>query len=381
MATITYQEMRRRWESDGSEKTLKHFSEALDGGHVKPDDFSIREMAEAFIGREFVNACSPRDRSNTAARIMESAGMSSSMFQDFTTRVIGTGIREQYNMPQFVLSNLIPVEQTDQNLTWTRQGIANLDDVGKETKEGEEFDSAGFGVQNQVFPATAKFGRIIPLTKEAVNADSTSEILNTARQVGKVLGLAKEKQLSALVVGGTNNYNRNGTASDTYQTSTPWINDHVNALADVTDIDGAKLLLSNMTDPDTGEAIIVTGTDLIIAPALSGTANDIVNGVQVRVGSNPVTLSPARAGQMTNLIESPFLTIALSDASLNTGEWFYGSLAQAFVWLENWPLEVSTQDASSAVSFSHDVLFRFKASWRGVPAVKDPRYMTRNKAS
>ena len=42
--TLKYRELKRRYEVDGAERTVSHLSEALRDGHLKPEEFSLRDM-------------------------------------------------------------------------------------------------------------------------------------------------------------------------------------------------------------------------------------------------------------------------------------------------------------------------------------------------
>jgi hypothetical protein len=48
--TLKYRELKRRYELDGADQTVSHLSEALREGHLKPEDFSIRDLAEGASG-------------------------------------------------------------------------------------------------------------------------------------------------------------------------------------------------------------------------------------------------------------------------------------------------------------------------------------------
>jgi hypothetical protein len=64
--TLNYRELKRRYDLDGAEQTTKHLTEALSAGHLRAEDFSIRDLAEALVpdGRQWVRLLDPR----TAAR-------------------------------------------------------------------------------------------------------------------------------------------------------------------------------------------------------------------------------------------------------------------------------------------------------------------------
>ncbi len=51
MRAIKYRELKRMYETNGPEKTVRHLQEALQNGDLKPEDFSVRELAEATLSR------------------------------------------------------------------------------------------------------------------------------------------------------------------------------------------------------------------------------------------------------------------------------------------------------------------------------------------
>ncbi len=63
MATIKYRELRRRYELDGADKTVQHLSEALAQKQLRPDDFSLRDLAESLVpdGHHWVRMLDPRN--------------------------------------------------------------------------------------------------------------------------------------------------------------------------------------------------------------------------------------------------------------------------------------------------------------------------------
>ncbi|MBQ6106734.1 MAG: hypothetical protein IJK97_00880, partial [Thermoguttaceae bacterium] len=66
--------------------------------------------------------------------------------------------------------------------------------------------------------------------------------------------------------------------------------------------------------------------------------------------------------------------IASGVSSANAANyWFIGDFKRAFAYIENWGLTVSRSSTTGEASFSQDILVRYKASERGVPAVLDPR--------
>ena len=66
-------------------------------------------------------------------------------------------------------------------------------------------------------------------------------------------------------------------------------------------------------------------------------------------------------------------------ASFTLGRWELGDPA-AFAYMENWPITVTQARSNSEAEFNQDIVLRFKASERGVPAVMEPRRIQRNRA-
>ncbi len=60
--TLQYKELKRRYQLDGAERTVRHLSEALEEKHLRPEDFSLRDLAEGLVpdGHEWVRALDPR---------------------------------------------------------------------------------------------------------------------------------------------------------------------------------------------------------------------------------------------------------------------------------------------------------------------------------
>ena len=60
--TLNYHELKRRYDLDGADRTVLHLSESLREGHLRPEDFSIRDLAEALVpeGRQWVRMLDPR---------------------------------------------------------------------------------------------------------------------------------------------------------------------------------------------------------------------------------------------------------------------------------------------------------------------------------
>src|SRR5262249_21357057 len=99
-----------------------------------------------------------------------------------------------------------------------------LGDNAEIVQEGQPYPNIGLNEEWIQTAPTKKRGFIVPVTREIIVADRTGILLREAGEGGRWLGLNKEKRVIDIVTGQTNNYQRNGTASNTYLTSGAYIN-------------------------------------------------------------------------------------------------------------------------------------------------------------
>lgn len=351
---INYREMKRRFDLDGCGPTVEHLVEALREGDLRPDEFSLRDLAEALIpdGREWVRLLHPNNQSTElCSEQFEDADLSA--FQNVVRQVIQSKIHESFQHEAFVLSKLvatIPTRLDGEKIQSNGAISGTLDDV--ET------------------PSTSKRGFIVPVTREAVFFDRTHLVLRRAAEVGELLGLDKEKRLLDLMTGTTNNHKWRGTAYDTYQSSTPWVNVLTdNELVDWTNVDAAEQLFADMLDPATGEPVLVRAKQVIVMPAYRHAASRIFNDSESGLTGNYRVFESRLAYRRI---------LASGVAAVDAKQWwFVGDIKRAFAYMENWPLTVVQSSLGSEAEFSHDIVLRFKASERGAAAVLNPRYVVK----
>ena len=344
MRAIKYRELKRRCELDGLQQTVAHIRVALRDGQLSPDDFSIRELAEALVGDQWVKQLNPRNCGVDPQEAGDSTDIAA--FSDIVGQIVYAQILRAYTQEAFVASRLV------RNFP-TRRAIEG---------EGES-------------PATTKRGFIVPVTNEAVFRDATHLILGRASEVGEVLGLNKEKRLLDLVIGQTNNYRQHGIDYETYYGSrpgVPWINHLDNAeLIDWTDIDDVEQTLCSIDDPDTKESVLVNDMSVLVMPAYRHAANRILATPEISSRETPkYKIYDSRLAYRRILAN----TFAPDDAKK---WWFAGDFARAFAYMESWPISVVQLPADSEAEFSQDIVVRFKASERGEATVINPRYVVR----
>ncbi|MHC4179902.1 MAG: hypothetical protein ACYSWU_20540, partial [Planctomycetota bacterium] len=149
--------------------------EQFEGGTFKPEDFRIREVAEATLGRGFVEACDPASGVNVGA-VMESDGVDSTAFSNITGQIVYSKILSAFLSPDLIGTSLIPTTPT--RLSGEKlPGVSQIGDKGQVVTEGMSYENVGIGEEYVETPETDKRGLIVPVTKEAVFFDRTNLIL------------------------------------------------------------------------------------------------------------------------------------------------------------------------------------------------------------
>ena len=385
MPAISYRELRRRYDLDGAEKTIRHLAEALEQKHLRPDDFSLRDLAEALIpeGRQWVKALDPRQSSPVS--ILETGdAVDVTAFLNVTGQIIYSQILETYRHEAFVASRLvrtIPTRLDGEKIP----GPSGIPETMTEVLPGMPYPHVGFSERYVETPSTTKHGLIVAVTREAIFFDRTHVVLRQAAEVGETLGRLKEKRILDVIVGAVNPYRENGVAYNTYYAAGaggPWVNLLAgNPLEDWTSVDRAEQLFTGMTDPVTGEPILIRPNTVLVPSALRHTARRVFHATAISFatdGSATATTSPNPLADYrvfdSQLLYQRIVTSGINAEAAKTW-WFLGDFSRAFAYMENWPLTVTQSAPGSEADFAQDIVVRFKASERGTAAVLDPRYI------
>jgi hypothetical protein len=383
--SLNYRELRRRYDLDGADQTVRHLTEALGAGDLHAEDFSIRDLAEALVpdGREWVRLLDPR--AGGGVSVLESAdSVDVTAFLNVTGQVIYAKILEGYAQDAFVASKLVQTVPT--RLDGEKiPGVSRVADEIDEVAPGMPYPHLGFGEDYVETPSTAKRGFIVPVTKETIFFDRTHLVLSRAAEVGEVLGLNKEKRILDCVLGVTNNYKANGAEYNTYYASGgPWKNVLAsNELVDWTDVDAAEQLFAEILDPHTGEPVLVRGTTVLVMPAYRHAAHRVFNAAEVTYAASGAPSTTSYANPLGNyrVHESrlAYRRVVASGVSAADAKkwWFVGDFRKAFAYMENWPITVTQAPLGSEAEFTSDIVLRFKASERGAAAVLNPRYVVK----
>jgi hypothetical protein len=389
MRAIKYRELKRMYDSLGAERTVRHLREALAQRQLRPEDFSLREIAEVTLGNAWVRQLDPR----SGTSVLESGeGIDVTAFANISGQIVQAKLLEAYTQEAFVLSKL--VETIPTRLDGERiPGAGRLSDEVGEVHPGMPYPSLGFGEDYIDTPQTTKRGFIVPVTKETIFFDRTHLVLQRAAEVGEVLGLNKEKRLLDLLIGAVNNYKWKGVEYKTYYAAgesgpdggpTPWVNVLVEELVDWTDVDAAEQLLADILDPNTGEPVLVRATTVLVTPAYRHAAHRVFNAAEIHYQPSGAATQTIAANPLGNyrVVESRLAYRRIVAAGHNPEEakkwWFIGDFRRAFAYMENWPITVTQSPPNSEAEFTQDIVVRFKASERGAAAVINPRYVVKS---
>lgn len=385
MATIKYRELKRRYELDGPAVAAEHLREALLQKHLRPEDFSIRDLAEALVpdGHEWVRSLDPRSAGGVS--LWEAGeGVDVTAFLNVTGHVIYAKILEAYTQEAFVLSRL--VETVPTRLDGEKiPGVGRIADQATEIHPGMPYPHVGLGEDYIETPSTTKHGLIVSVTKEAIFFDRTNLILQRAAEVGEILGLNKEKRILDVALGLIPTYKWKDTTYQTYYQADeagPWINAIAdNELVDWTNVDRAEQLFADILDPSTGEPVLVEPNTVLVMPAYRHAANRVFNAGEIAYqpeGRATTTRSPNLLRRY-QVVDSRLAYRRLLGSGVSAEAarqwWFLGDFRKAFAYMENWPITVTQSPPGSEADFNQDIVVRFKASERGTPAVINPRYV------
>ncbi|MCE9604573.1 MAG: hypothetical protein K8U03_06665 [Planctomycetia bacterium] len=380
---IKYRELKRRYELDGAQKTVEHLSEALREKKLRPEDFSLRDLAEGLVpdGHEWVRLLDPR--ASGGVNILESGqGVDVTAFLNIAGQVVYSKIMEAYTQEAFVVSKLvdtIPTRLDGEKIP----GVTVPADGADAIRPGMPYPNVGFGEDYIETPSTTKHGLIVPVTREAIFFDRTNLVLSRAAEVGEILGLNKEKRLIDILIGATNNYKWRGTNYSTYLTSGSWVNvKSANELVDWRNVDAAENLFADILDPHTGEPVLVTADTVLVMPAYRHAAHRVFNAAEIDYSTEATTTRVANPLSKYRVADSRLAyrrIIAAGTAAEDAKKWwFLGDFKKAFAYMENWPITVTQSAPNSDAEFNNDIVVRFKASERGAAAVLNPRCVVKS---
>lgn len=381
-------ELRSLYDTHGALGTCSLLRDSLLSGALRPENFSLRALAEAFIPN-WATALLP-DPSNVLAGA--EAAVDSTAFSNISQQLMYSSVLEGWREADKGLADRLCSTMDSKFSGEKIPGIAEIKDEAFDVPEGASYPESGVSEHYLETPPTTKRGIAISITKEAVFFDRTGLLIQRAQAVGNRLAMDKLKRILRVVIGAVNNYKLDGVATNTYLTSGAYTNDQSNELVDFRDIDESRVLFTRNVHPDTGNPLDASDfVDMLVSPFKEWTARRILSGTETRVGdgatSTPVTISenPARSLGL-NLIVSALLPVLVNTdlsvttaANANDKYWIAGNFKRAFLYIQNWPLMVEQAPPGAGNNWLRDILVQFKAGERGVAFCQEPRFVQRNK--
>ena len=397
------------------------------------NDYTIRDLFENLVvnksdgepvGSSFVDMfCNPGRNGNLSEAM---SAVDSTAFLGITGQLMVTKILEAYNGEEYQFRKAIPTHNTPL-MQEKFIGTTPPKDPGKNdlrTQEGEEYKTFGFGEQYVQTPLTLKEGAIIGLTKEAIFFNLTGDITKRASDVGDMLAFSEEQECIGALIGNyvdpvffveKRQFDSAPVTLDMYQAAASqnanyshqlysqnatrpfaFVNDvPSNPLTDFEAIVTCDQYFTNIVSPNTGRPIVV-GKPMVIAPHTQRIklmrvvqAESIYATTQagITAAGGVMTMSPNvlnRIGlQVSDLMTSRLLKAELvSTLGVTAAQadqiWLYGDLGKAFIYCQNWPVEVVQAPTNSEPEFTQDIVLRWKASRRGRIAILEARQMLRN---
>lgn len=375
--TRRVEKLRHLYESAVKDKTPHRFfedtRELFCDNATDLKDFSLREMAIQFIpdGHEFVsNHCAPS--SEGGVQLMEAAdSVDTGAFSNIIGQYSYSAVLKGYQKPEFVgdkLCEVIPTSFNGERIP----GVGRIGDDVEVVNENDAYPNATFGEEWIDTPETIKRGLILDITMEAVFFDRTAQVLTRAGELGQAIQMNREKRILDVVCGIATVYRRNGAAAEaTYQADNTVTS---TALVDWQSVNAAEQKLVAITDPTTGEPVMITANCMWGPKDLDMTARRIINATMTRQGTNSgntqTYANDNLLAQSFDWVSGPYVKQRTSSAST----WFYGDPKQAFAYMQNYPLKVTKAAENNEAMFRRDVIASFKASERGAAAVRDRRY-------
>ncbi len=354
---------------------VRELGEIFSDRSVSLSDFSVRGLFESMVddGREFIETFfRPSDG---GYRMLEDAGaVNTTLFANIQGQYFYNAIMRGYDKPELIGDQLVTVRPTQ--LSGEKMpGITAIGDQVEVVAEGNPYPRAGMSEYWVETPATIKRGLMLDITKEAVYFDLTGQLLSKAQGIGDSIAVNREKRILDVVFGISTIYRRNGAAPAATYDSTNTTSS--NPLVDWVSVDTVDTKFSTMTDPDTGEPIVITPDTLIVPPALTMTATRIANAMM----TNQLTGSGSRETRVDgNSVKHPMTVLSspyVRQRTSSDSTWFRGKPKEAFAYMQNWPIAVEPQPVGSDVQFERDIIYRYKTSERGAAAVIEPRFMVK----
>lgn len=373
---------------------------------LRPDDFHIRELAEAFCGEDWVRRMDTRydneNRWSITARgaepaqtrqLLETGGaVDVSAFSNITGQILFNKILEGWELAGMIgdqIAQDTPTVLDGEKLPWISQPLTE----GGKVHPGNPYEEFGLAEEYINTQPLNTYGAILSIHKLTIFYDRTAQLLRKANNLGRQLRYNKERRILNLMVQAPSAplFSWKGTSFVPFQTNGTYWNNLLlnNPLVDFTSFEKVEIAATQILEPDLQNVGISTPIEIdldtiIVMPFKKWTAWRALNAYEVRGANlaatpNITTLSASPMGDY-KMIESKILYYQAINAAGATAAqaqdwwWMIDSKMKPIVYMENWPLLLTPQPPMSTADFERDIVFRIRASERGEPSWLDPRY-------
>ena len=354
--------------------------ELLEAGEINPRHIALSDLFEAFVpdGRELLDTMRPGYKASSTVFQEAADSVNTGAFSNIIGQITYSSVLQALDSPDFIAMSLVTTDPATTQGPEILPGIGMIGDRASDVGEGENYPRVALNEEYVEIPRKVKDGFILPITEEAIWEDKTGGLLMTrANAATESMGITIEKEGLDVIFGITNSYKRNGTATDTYLTSGAYTNSASNTFLDYTDIDVAMLLFDDITDPNTGEPVLLNGQMQIVVPtALDMAVARALNATEVRQGTVSGTVPLTVSGNPLQGYRRTFEKVTsqyVKNRTSSAAKWYIGDFKNAFGYREVWPVGVFRMDRNSSEGFATDVVTQIKVRRKGAFYVREPR--------
>lgn len=363
---------------------------------LRPEDFSIRELAEAFCGEDWVRRLNPQNF-RTGMAILEGAGdaVDVTAFANITGQIFYNKILDGWQTAKAIGDELVETIQTDldgEKIPWISPPLM---EEGK-VHPGLPYQESGLVEEYIETPSLDTYGRILSIHKLTIFYDRTAMVMRQANTIGERLKKSWNRRVLNTFLGasGTPAFKWRGVSYTPYQSNgTYWTNDFSGQpLVDWTSIEKVEIAATKILEPDLqnagiNEPIDIALDTIIVMPSKKHTARRILTATDTRSNNlqpapNQATYAPSPLDSYKTIDDKQLYRQAIDQLGLTTAQaedlWFMmDSKKKPIAYMQNWALTIEIAPPNSPAMFERDIVFRIKGSERGTTAWLDPRYVFR----
>lgn len=369
----------------GGKARVKELFEAKE---VKANNIDLGRLFEECYGTHHFRAC--RDREQLANDVFTQSlreadgAVTTAAFMNITGQIVYTTTLEAYEAEDFTITKLIPEQDTKFLDGEKIAGITEIGDQAAVRAEEQPYTLAGVGEDWIFTPPPKDRGLIIPVTFEALFADRTGKLLERCADVGKFLGVNREKRAVDCLIDENvtaHRYNWRGTVIASYGDNSgthTWDNlSATNGLTDWTNLDKAEQVFNGLLDPYTGEPIAISPRHLVVSKQNEQTARRIVSATEIRVvtpgyatSGNPTqTNAPNPYSNKYEVVTSRYVGFRQATKT----DWFLADVAKYAKYMVIERMQTAQAPPNNKDEFERRIVAQYRGNEWGAYVVVQPR--------